>query len=151
DNVRRWAAINRVAEQTPMLLPAGDEGERRARGLMLSIVDRKYQSEPPPERSDSPEPTKIAWEKWSELRDQIPSPSVYAPYRWQKYQSGVLRVEQLLRQGDFDGAQQMQVELDRIEKQLRQDAPLSAPSLKQAWAIAETDGLLALSEPIQQM
>jgi hypothetical protein len=150
DNVRRWAAINREAEQTPILFPQGPDGERRARGILLAVVNRKYKPEPTPDRPESPEPIRLAWDKWAELRDQVPPPSVYAPERWQRYQAGVIRVEQLVRLGDLDAATLMQNELDRMARELRQDAPLPAPALRQAWSIAETDGPLVVSEPIQQ-
>jgi hypothetical protein len=138
-NVSRWTAINRSAEQTPMLLPKGEEGERRASHILLSLVDRKHELSPPEEKPDLTAPLKAAWEKWAALRDRTPAPAVYAPSRWQKYQAGVLRVEQLLRNGDADGAQRMQADLDRWEAELRQEADLPAPSLRQTWALARSE------------
>lgn len=136
DNVNNWARINRFAEQTPMLLPTGPEGERRARHILLSLADRDFKTSPPEERPESSLALKAAWEKWAALRDMTPMPAVYAPLRWQRYQAGVLRVERLLRQGDTDGAERMQAELDRWDAQMRQDADLPAPSLKQTWSLS---------------
>lgn len=150
DNVSRWAQINRLAEQTPMLLPKGAEGERRAGRILVSLVDPKYQSAPPEEKADSPGLLKSAWDKWSAVRELVPSPSVYAPARWQQYQAGVLRVEQLLRQGDPDGAQRMQADLDRWEKELRQNGPLPAPSLRQTWAMALSEAERAIDEWLEK-
>ncbi len=135
-NCNNWARINRLAEQTPMLLPTGADGERRATHILLSLVDRKHQPTPPAEKPETPGPLKAAWDKWAALRDQAPSPGVYAPYRWQNYQAGVLRVEQLLRQNDVDGAARMQADLDRWENDLRRDADLPAPSLARTWSLA---------------
>src|SRR5262249_50892858 len=64
ESVSQWAQINRLAEQTPMLLPSGAEGERRASRILVSLVDRKYHPSSPDEQSESPSPLKVAWAKW---------------------------------------------------------------------------------------
>lgn len=150
DSVNHWSRINRLAEQTPMLLPTGAEGERRASHILVSLVDRQYQPSPPEENSDATALLKAAWDKWSSLRDLVPAPGVYAPSRWQQYQAGVLRVEQLVRYGDALGAERMQAELDRWEKELRQNGPLPAPSLRQTWALAMSDAEVTIDESLEK-
>jgi hypothetical protein len=139
DNVNRWARINRFAEQTPMLLPSGAEGEHRAQHLLVSLAERNYQAPPVEERPDSQAALQTSWEKWASLQGLTPTPAVFAPFRWQRYQTGVLRVEQLLRQGDTAGAQRMQADLDSWDKEIRAGAELPAPALRQTWSLSRSD------------
>ena len=44
----------------------------------------------------------------------------------------------------------MQAELDRWEKELRQNGPLPAPSLRQAWALALSDADVTIDESLQK-
>ena len=157
DHVEQWARANRGAVQTPVLLPHGAEGERRARSMHLTMVaDRGAAAEP---SADAPAVTdeallRRAWDHARELSQLSPPPERYAPHAWARYQAALLRYEQLLRAGDVDHADAVAALLPELEQQIRQSdrlplasagnslamtalaAPAPPPELAQAWFTA---------------
>jgi hypothetical protein len=135
--VGKWTRINRLAEQTPMLLPRGEEGERRAKHILLS-VDRAEDLPPLEKLPEWKQPVQLvdAWKKWRVLAQGVPAPAVVAPYTWQQYQASVLRLEQLLRMSDDAGATAMEAQLDRLERAIAQARAVQPRSLAEYWALA---------------
>lgn len=106
-NVPIWvkAAHNKTA-QTPLLLPTGREGQKRAEGIELALV-KEADSRAPAEGALSADTLNTirkevekGWGEWQDLRDKhVPSPAVYSPHLWRRYQDTLLRYEQLLLAG----------------------------------------------------
>jgi hypothetical protein len=99
--VERWAHDNRDAAQTPVLLPAGDEGQRRAQAIELAVVEKEYQPAPVPQ--PAPLDLKTLERVWrdadEDLRTLVPSPAVYSPHLLTQYLESLIRYEQLVRYG----------------------------------------------------
>ena len=120
--VERWVRANREAVQTPVLLPAGVLGEKRASNIHLTMVTKPYRAaDPAPSSSWSPpaELTK-AWNNAQRLAQQTPAPEVYGPQVWQQYRAALVRYEQLLRAGDTDNAAVLAGQLPDLERQIEQ-------------------------------
>ncbi len=114
EEVTRWAAGNRNALQTPIILPAANDGK----SIDLVMIDQPYsggdaKTDPKvrEERdtrqkqweADQPD-LKNAWADCNRLREAVPSPAVYSPQLWREYRETLLRYEQILRAGDPTGA-----------------------------------------------
>ncbi len=114
EEVTRWAAGNRNALQTPIILPADNNG----RSVDLVMIDQPYtgadaKSDPKvrEERearqkqweADQPD-LNNAWADCNRLREAVPSPAVYSPQLWREYRETLLRYEAILRAGDPTGA-----------------------------------------------
>ena len=131
DRVEQWARANRGAIQTPVLLPHGAEGERRARSMHLTMVaDRGTEADPP---ADAPavadaDQLRRAGDHARELSQLSPPPARYAPHAWARYQAALLRYEQLLRAGDVDHADAVAALLPELEQQIRQSGRLPLAS-----------------------
>lgn len=103
--VRDWVRDHRAALQTPTVLPAGAEGESRARAMHLALVASSTPStnadltpfEPPPELEQ-------AWQEHRDLARGTPPPEAYTPHTWREYEAWLLRFESALVAGDEDGA-----------------------------------------------
>lgn len=102
-NVAGWARDNRGAAQTPVLLPGGLEGQKRAKEMDLVVVSHaaaRPAEQPPTESAKLPPELKTAWEDCFRLRGQTPAPWLDAPHVWHEYVDTLLRYEQLMRAGD---------------------------------------------------
>lgn len=106
EKVSHWASVNRGAVQTPVLLPRGAEGERRARAITVGFLARGAVA--PVEEEIAafrpPADLRTAWERHQRLDSQNPHPAVFTPHAWSRYQRWLLRYEQHLRAGDSAGA-----------------------------------------------
>jgi hypothetical protein len=120
EHVSRWARDNRNALQTPVLLPHGEEGLRRARGIHLAWVSGYTPAAADPGPAfQPPELLTEAWKKYLLLEGQNPAPWVYAPQLWTTYQAATLRYEQLLRAGDAAAASKMTARLAELEQEIQ--------------------------------
>jgi len=121
-NVERWTRINRQALQTPLLLPAGAEGQQRARGMNLTMTQGDYQPPDPTQLPTFSSPPELlqAWNDYRRLSEQVPAPAVYSPHLWRQYQATLLRYEQLLLAGDSATAGAMAGQLRSLERQIQQ-------------------------------
>jgi hypothetical protein len=122
--VSEWAHANRAAEQTPVLLPKGKEGEERASRIITTQVPRAYSPPPAPkERSEGwTADLEQQWREFARLQNRVPSPAVYHPQLWQYYQALMLRYEELVRADDQASANQLKTtELERVANQLAQN------------------------------
>jgi hypothetical protein len=148
--VERWVRTNREALQTPVLLPWGKEGEDRARGMHLTMIEQPYQPPDPAQvpTFTVPEGLLQAWQKCQLLADQIPAPVVYAPQAWRQYQETLLRYEQLLRAGDTENADQVAAQLPNLEREIRQAARLELESVDNTLTMSRLAGTAGPPVPL---
>ena len=129
-NVENWVVDNRQARQTPVLLPSGPEGEARAAKIELA-VSRKHYEPPDPSRLAefvAPAALRDAWEAFVRLRAQVPSPPVYTPHLWSRYQATLLRFDELERAGDRGSAKVMRARLSELERAIAEAGVLALRS-----------------------
>ncbi len=139
-HVQAWAAANRQARQTPVLLPHA-KGEVLA-GRMELAAGQKRSDAVTPELPITSEPTGLneAWSTFDRLRLQIPSPAVYTPHIWTRYQAALLRYEALLRGGDRASAKTMQGVLSALEREIRETRTLRLGSVQNTLAMPALEG-----------
>ncbi len=116
DQVEAWAYANRLASQTPVLLPNDADGQDRAQQIRLAVVQGPPQ--PPPSRK-APDLNHLAstWKAFDALRQDRLRPEVHSPHRWRLYIDTLLRYEQLVR-ADGDRADVLQAKLASMHKEL---------------------------------
>jgi hypothetical protein len=124
DNVRRWARSHRDADQIPLLLPE-EGGEERARNISLTF--RIDPNAIPDEGPEPVEPARVreAWQAYQKLRDEVPAPHVHSPGLLREYEATLLRMEELLRAGDADSADHLQMRLGKLAVSIRENRWLS--------------------------
>jgi hypothetical protein len=119
-SVTTWVADRRATAQTPILLPSGPEGTKRAQSILITRVSSPYQK--PSESETSPDivPPDLTreWERCAALRNRVPSPALYHPQLWRLYQDWLLRYEQLVLAGDKGDAEQVRDKLTNLHKEL---------------------------------
>jgi hypothetical protein len=137
--VTAWAAANRDSRQTPVVLPAGPEGWRRAGRVTLGRHHR-----PPPAATPPPAPLpadlRTAWQTARDLAGQVPAPFVYQPALWSRYLDTLLRFEQLLDAGADDGAARVRDDLRSQEAVLRRGSGLDLDSIQNALPLPTAAG-----------
>jgi len=99
--VGNWVLANRGAVQTPVLLPEGELGRKRARRIALLSVRGSYaapslKATAPPQ---APKDLVARWRRHDELDAQSPHPFSLAPHAWRSYEQTLLRYEQLVMAG----------------------------------------------------
>ncbi|HJZ56970.1 MAG TPA: hypothetical protein VKE74_18520, partial [Gemmataceae bacterium] len=102
--VKDWARDHRAALQLPVVLPQGEEGERRARAMHLAMTTGSVPTPSAPVPFDPPPEVEQLWAEYRTLADETPPPQAYTPHIWREYEAWVLRFEQLTLAGDADGA-----------------------------------------------
>lgn len=130
-SVGDWVQANRAAAQTPILLPSGEEGRRRASQIDLAVARRDYQ---PPSPHGVPEfqlPADLApaWERHYQLSRQSPPPAAYAPQTWRIYQDTLLRYEQLVLAGDREWAVRLERQIQELATRIERSRTLDLASL----------------------
>jgi Mg-chelatase subunit ChlD len=142
--VERWAHANRDAAQQPVLLPLGEEGERRAGAMELALVQKGYQAPAVP-KAPALDFTKLhkKWRAADALLKRVPSPAVYTPHLLRHYLETLLRYEQLLRAGAGDFADRLAAQLDDTRARLEQGQRLQLSSRQNSLAMPAALGLLA--------
>jgi hypothetical protein len=138
ERVKDWTQVNRGAVQEPILLPS-QAGADRARGIELVQNPEPYQESGPdkaPGKSFQPPPDLLAaWQQCTDLGSQVPSPAVYTPQLWRRYQDTLLRYEELVRAGDPTGkASQLRGTLGSLKDRIVEARPLQ----KAADSVANT-------------
>ena len=144
--VQQWAQANRDALQTPILLPAGDEGRRRAAQIDVAIYDEKYSPPDPLTTSVFTPPNELvtAWQAHQQLAAAVPSPAVYTPQLWRQYQDRLLRYEQLIRSGDLHGAAKQDKNLRELRIQIEAVRTAQLGSIGNSLAMPIAAGLAQL-------
>lgn len=148
-NVERWSRINRQALQTPLLLPSGEEGEKRARGMYLTMTQTGYQAPDPTQLPTFTVPSELtqAWNDYRRLSEQVPAPTVYSPHLWRQYQATLLRYEQLVLAKDMGAAGSLAGQLRSLERRIQQAQRLELSSLYNTLAMPAAAGLIGSDPP----
>jgi hypothetical protein len=139
-NVERWAAASRNALQKPFLLG----GTERARSIELAVASSSYQ--PPDPRSApgyaTPDLAKVReqWQKHEALRREVPTPYVYTPQLWRRYEDTLLLYEQLVRAGS-DEVAKVEATLGRLEDEIARGRSRKLPSVQNSAAMPAALGL----------
>ncbi len=143
-SVRRWAQVNRGVLQTPVLLPRGELGERRARNIDLAVATKTYRApdfhggnvfEEPPELNRW-------WQTHARLASQTPSPMAHSPQLWRQYQGTLLRCEQLLLAGDLEASSSLSRELAALEVGIQRSRLLSLNCSQNSLSMPAVSGVL---------
>jgi hypothetical protein len=96
-----WTLANRGEKQTPLLLPLGDEGLRRAAQIdFASVSSSRYEKPDPrnaPGASFNARDLAGGWERRDELAKL--RPEAVAPHRWRVHLDTLLRIERMYRDG----------------------------------------------------
>ena len=118
-SVERWVRDNRAAARTPVLLPRGPLGQRRAVRAQLTMT-RSYEPPDPQQTPPFDPPSQLVkgWENFGRLERQVPSLAVYTPHIWRQYQDTLLRCEQLVRAGDREHAELLFGRLGDLEQEM---------------------------------
>ena len=136
--VEDWTRSYRDAIQTPVLLPHGAEGERRARAMHLTRVAARGADANVP--ADAPaavnaDALRRAWGRARDLSRLTPPPARYAPYAWARYRAALVRYEQLMRAGDETNAEVVLGLLPDLEEKVRQAGKLHLASAENTLAM----------------
>jgi hypothetical protein len=102
EKVPAWAKANRDEPQTPVLLPQGETGRKRAANISISNIPAGVSSGSKAEPSANAgklQDLLAAWADRDQLADQVPPPQFTAPDVWRRYLDLLLRAEELFRFG----------------------------------------------------
>ncbi|MDB5313800.1 MAG: hypothetical protein JWO38_8002 [Gemmataceae bacterium] len=122
--VHDWARDHRAALQSPVVLPRGGEGERRARAMHLAMAADGQPSPAAPTPFEPPTEIRQAWEEYRALAHGTPPPQAYTPHLWRQYEAWVLRQEQHLLAGDADGARAAREKAADLRRRIEDDRRL---------------------------
>lgn len=144
-NVSGWVQANRAASQTPLLLPAGEEGRRRASRIDLAVARRNYQPPSPHAVPEFQMPADLAqaWQRHQHLAQQSPPPAAYTPQIWRIYQDTLLRYEQLVLAGDRDWAARLEGQLQELATRIERARTLDLSSLSNTLTMPAAAGCQA--------
>ncbi len=137
-----WVAMHRGAAQTPMLLPLGEAGRDRARGIELAVSTKRNAQSPnnQPDTFASPRELHDAWQRYEKLLGESPPGFSFAPAFWREYVDTLLRYEELIRAGDKRHAARMHERLVGIEYRMQREKTRSTASMQNSLSIhAVTD------------
>jgi Mg-chelatase subunit ChlD len=141
--VKRWAYDNRNEAQKPILLPRGEEGERRAENIELAVIEKTYEEPRVPKAREVPEDKlKEVWGDAEELLSAVPSPAVYSPQLLTRYLETLLRYEQFLRIGADSAARRIKAHLETYRKDMLAKRRLDLDSAPSALPMPGVLGLL---------
>jgi hypothetical protein len=148
-NVERWVRDNRDAVQTPILLPEGSVGERRARRMDLTVV-KGYDPTPAPSNSEElPPEVEDAWGRYNRLASLSPTPADTSPQLWRAYQDWLLRYEDLRWCGDISASDRAGNELLKLEQDILRNQRLELSSLQNTLAMPAAAGVTVANTPEQ--
>lgn len=129
-SLRRWVSQNDYpTEQTPLLLPAGQEGTNRASKIGLPVVRGRTAR---PVDSLPLTDLKGLWEEYEQTRKSLLPPVAYTPHFWRQYTDTLIRAEQLHRAGDIEGFHGLR---DHDLRQLKEKFNYDRPSASQGYSL----------------
>ncbi|TWT38383.1 vWA domain-containing protein [Blastopirellula retiformator] len=136
----QFAAANYDRRQNVLMLPLGEEGEKRADAFDLGVLRSEYTP------SKAPTPLPVSewewmtefWQQQTALAKAQPSVLQYAPHIWRRYQETVLRMESLLIAGDIANASRLRSSASELISALENDRqlPLQSQDLSLSWRAA---------------
>lgn len=112
--VSGWAEGRGTARQTPMILPRGDVGKQRAKGIDLRIASVQYSPQTPvgPIATKYTNEVRKLWTLYNNQLQKTAKPFLSQPSLWREYESTLLRFEALASFGEDEG-------LNVLRKRLR--------------------------------
>jgi len=128
DQVEWWVGAHLQKRQTPVLLPSGDEGKKRARAIELCGAhglnpDRAGTGGTPPATTaisnDDRDALRAAWEGYQQLRNGHHSPWILHPHKWRIYKQTLIRYDELIRAGAQGSAAELALSLDQLAHELQ--------------------------------
>ncbi len=138
--VEDWVRANRGAVQTPILLPQGDLGRKRAGRIALLAVRGDY-TEPTLKAATPAAASKdlvARWRQHDELNARSPHPFSLAPHAWRAYEQTLLRYEQIVMAGSsyaerlLDRARNLETALEQGEREHAELAQYTSGALLEA-------------------
>lgn len=142
ESVRSWAATNREALQTPVLLPTGAEGRRRASRMELALEPSSYVPPDPHQTPDLVSPRELAdaWALHDSLSKGEPSPATYAPRLWRLFRDSLLRYDALVRAGETEKSPKLSAGLKRLAEEIRRAGIVDLKSSRNSFAMTAATG-----------
>lgn len=129
--VERWVGVHLQKRQTPVLLPAGDEGRRRARAIELCGAEGLARPHSKGhEGITGPQRDKLlaAWRDYQQLRTSVPPPSIHHPHQWRVYKEMLVRYDELIRAGSSEQAAELALGLQQRMQELRRQGSVALSS-----------------------
>lgn len=135
----QWTRDNRPVPQTPVLLPAGPDGQDeqarlRAARIRIGIRPTASPATASPVSLDLPKDWKEHWERHAEFEARTPHPAAYTPRLWRRYCELLLRYERAVRAGETRCVDRLGVALQATEDDLRRPVlpvdPADLPQLQ---------------------
>lgn len=140
EHVAKKVRANRLAEQTPILLPQKGGPERAQEIILTRVTGKPYQPSDALPNLDAAAIQK-RWARCAELSRQSPPPYVNHPQLWRQYRDLCLRYEQLLRAGEDKAAAALEVKFTSLEARLNAAVPEHAACLENSLAMPAALGL----------
>ncbi|WP_406695658.1 vWA domain-containing protein [Singulisphaera sp. Ch08] len=139
--VERWVGINLQERQTPVLIPAGETGKKRARAIELcgaaGLSAPRAQSRDHELESDK---GLTAWRDFQRLREVIPSPTIHLPHKWRLYKETLIRHDELLRAGAVVEAGELALDLNQLVLELGRPLTLDLSSIQGTLTMGVIEG-----------
>lgn len=133
-----WAQANRATRQTPLMLPTGDEGVRRAQHMELAVVRSEGHAAAATAISETarlPVGLESIWRTSEALAAAEPAPWTYTPHRWRRYQELALRREALLLCSDLPAADRIGERLAELAHEIEHARMLELSSVSNSLAM----------------
>jgi hypothetical protein len=142
EHVDVWARTHRGARQTPVRLPLGAEGTRRAARMELTVLHKDKAPAHDVSRRKASLSTELrqAWQTFGKLSARTPSPAAETPLLWNRYVSALLRYDELERAGDRSVDKRLLVALAELERELSAKKELTPGSMTNSLAMPAVEG-----------
>ncbi len=137
DATERWAMANRAARQTPLMLPQGKLGFRRARAIDLvpAVHDPSSHGVPVTGHLEIPQEVVQAWKTHERLANQVPSPATYSPIAWRQYRDLLIRYEQLRLADNQTAAARVRQRMQQCQLQIERNTTCDIASIQNSLAM----------------
>lgn len=110
-----WSRKHRGVQQTPLLLPTGEEGLTRAKSIELDVAGKGTGTLPRLEINRHFAQLGELWQRFQKLQQRQPAVYSYAPALWREYVDTLIRYDELIRAGDQESAETLFQRLGTIE------------------------------------
>lgn len=130
-DVETWVANHTAFSQSPVLLPEGDEGKKRASRITL----RATASEPLPEPASLTSSTRSDlidswWTTYEQFNARTPHPAISTPLLWDRFVAAILRFEHFELSGSRAAADWINDQLQLMNNQLEHGRPIESSAAR---------------------
>jgi hypothetical protein len=139
--VSRWVWATYQTVQTPVLLPRGEEGKRRASRIKVTRSELSPTAYEEPPEFEVPAELQAAWQRYRTWTQQVPPPWVNSPTPWRLYRDTLLRYEALVCAGSSAAAADMASRLPNLEQTIRNRQRIDLASVQNSLAMPAAVGL----------